>query len=95
MTDRELRRLNRMELIQLLLTQTKELDRVKAELAQAQSALEDRRIHIRNMGSIAEAALQINQVMEAAQNAADQYIENIKREYEERRKAEDDDAEGS
>lgn len=81
MTDKELRRLNRMELIQLLLEQTKELERTQRELAAAQEALEDRRIKIRDAGSIAEAAVQINQVMEAAQKAADQYLENIQRKY--------------
>lgn len=33
---------------------------------------------MRNSGSIAEAALQINKVFEAAQAAADQYVENVK-----------------
>lgn len=86
MTNKELRRLSRMELIQLLLGQAKELERVRQELEDAQEALNDRQIQIRKAGSIAEASLQINQVMEAAQRAADQYVENIKREYENRAK---------
>lgn len=84
MTDKELRHLSRMELISLLLEQTKELNRVQRELEQAKKTIEDRRIRIHNTGSIAEAAMQINQVMEAAQKAADQYIENVKQEYESR-----------
>lgn len=91
MTNKELRRLSRMELIQLLLGQAKELERVRQKLAEAQEALDDRQIRIRNAGSIAEASLQINQVMEAAQRAADQYVENIKREYEDRARQEYDD----
>lgn len=82
MTDKELRRLSRMELIQLLLAQARELERVQQELSEAKKAADDRQIQIHEAGSIAEASLRINQVMEAAQRAADQYVENIKREYE-------------
>lgn len=81
MTDKELRRLSRMELIQLLLEQAKELERVQRELKVAQTALEDRQIDVHKVGSIAEASLEINQVMEAAQRAADQFLENTKTEY--------------
>lgn len=82
MTDKELRRLSRMELIQLLLEQARELERVQQELEEAKKAVEDRQIRLHKAGSIAEASLQINQVMEAAQNAADQYRESVQREYE-------------
>lgn len=82
MTDKELRHLSRMELIRLLLMQAKELERVQEELTQARKALEDRRIAIADAGSIAEAALSMSGVMEAAQRAADLYLENVKREYE-------------
>lgn len=81
MTDKELRRLSRMELIQLLLEQTKELERVQQELKDVRSALESRELAIHRVGSIAEAALAVNQVMEAAQRAADQFLENTKAEY--------------
>lgn len=73
-----------MELIQLLLAQAKELERVQLELETAQAALESRKIAIHRTGSIAEASLAINQVMEAAQKAADQFLENTKVEYNQR-----------
>lgn len=88
MTDKELRRLSRTELLQLFLEQTKELERTQEKLEQAnkekdelKAALESRRILVHKAGSIAEASLQINQVMETAQKAADQYLENIQAEY--------------
>lgn len=87
MTDKELRRLSRMELIRLLLEQTKELERVQQELAETREALESRQLNIHSAGSIAEASLQINQVMEAAQRAAEQYLENVQREYDNRAKS--------
>lgn len=81
MTDKELRRLSRMELIQLLLEQTRETERLQKELDETKKELEDRRILISNAGSIVEASVQINQLMETAQKTVDQYVENAEREY--------------
>lgn len=84
MTDKELRRLSRVELIRLLLEQTRECELLRQELEQAKQALEDRRILLSEAGSIAEASLRINQVLETVQQAADQYLENVERTYQER-----------
>lgn len=78
MTNKELRKLGRRELLEMLIAQTKELNQVKRELEDAHDALNDRRIHIADAGSIAEAALKLNKVFEAAQEAADQYLYNIR-----------------
>ena len=78
MTERELRRLSRIDLLEMLLEQSKELDRLQTELENVKKQLEDRRIMEQEAGSIAEAALKLNKVFEAAQNAADQYLENIR-----------------
>lgn len=83
MTDRELRRLSRMELIQLLLEQAREMERLRQELDNANRRLKDRQILIQNAGSIAEAAFQLTHIMETAQETADRYVENVKRVYEE------------
>ncbi len=79
MTDRELRKLNRVELMELLLTQMKENERLAAEKESLALKLLDRQIELDNLGSIAEAALKINGVFEAAEAAAAQYVENAKR----------------
>jgi hypothetical protein len=78
MTDKELRKLSRAELLQLLVAQGKELEQVKMELDEAKKQLESRKIILNQSGSIAEAAMKLNGVFEAAQKAADQYLENIK-----------------
>lgn len=83
MTDRELRRLSRSELLEMLIAQTAENDQLKTRLAQAEAQLRDRRIAIDKAGSIAEAALQLNKVFEAADRAAQQYLENVRRMVEE------------
>lgn len=79
MTDKEMRRLRRSELLELLLEQMQENDRLKEELKQKDEELRNRQIIISESGSIAEAALALNGVFEAAQAAAQQYLENVQR----------------
>lgn len=78
MTEKELRRLSRTDLLEMLLEQSKEVQRLQQELEETKQKLKDRRLMEKEAGSIAEAALRINKVFEAAQQAADQYLENIR-----------------
>lgn len=78
MTEKELKRLNRRELLEMLIIQEKKLERLQKKLEVAEAELNERRIAIEESGSIAEAALKLNGVFIAAQKAAEQYIENIK-----------------
>ena len=68
---KELGKLRRAELLELLLEQTKETERLEKELAGAKEQLRCREIRLNEAGSIAEAALQINDVFVAAQAAAE------------------------
>ena len=79
MTDKELRRLSRGELLEMLIAQAAENDQLKNRLEQAEAQLRDRKIAISNAGSLAEAALSLNGVFQAAEAAAQQYLENIER----------------
>lgn len=79
MTDRELRKLSRADLLELLLKETQENERLRAELEEANKKLADRTILIENSGSLAEAALRMNGVFEAADRAVRQYLENVRR----------------
>lgn len=79
MTDKELKHLKRAELLEMLISQVEENERLKKSLEKAQKALSDRQILINQAGSIADAALQLNGVFDAAQTAAAQYLENIQR----------------
>ena len=85
MTEKELRRLSRAELLEMLLAQTEENRQLKKELQEAEEALEDRRIAIEESGTMAEAALRLNGVFEAADQAVRQYLENMERVMRERR----------
>ena len=79
MTERELRKLRRPELLRLLLEEQQENERLRGELAEAKDRLTDRTVRIGESGSIAEASLKVNHIFEAAQQSADQYLENIRR----------------
>ena len=79
MTAKELKRLRRSDLLEMLLKLRKENDQLREQLAQAQQQLENRGIEIENAGSLAEAALRLNGIFEAAQAACDQYTENVRR----------------
>lgn len=74
----DLKKLGRKELLELLIEQGKEIDRLKEELAAADKRLCSRELTVDRAGSIAEAALSINKVFVSADNAARQYLENIK-----------------
>ena len=78
MTDQELRKLKRTELLELLLTQEKENEELRRQLQEARDRLEERKLSLDEAGSIAEAAMRLNGVFEAAQAAADQYLENVR-----------------
>ena len=77
MTDKELQKLSRTELLELLLVQSRELDKKNQELERLQAQLQTRQIALSQAGNIAEAALRLNGIFEAAQAAADQYLENV------------------
>ena len=78
MSERELRKLNRQELLEMLLAQSKKVEELEDELTQAQAALEERDIVLSEAGSIAEASLRLNGVFEAAQRASQQYIDSVR-----------------
>jgi hypothetical protein len=78
MTNKELARLSRRELLELLVTQSKQIDRLQQELEEARDQLACRAIEIENCGTMAEASLRLNSVFAAADAAAAQYLENVK-----------------
>lgn len=78
MTNKELQKLSRKDLLEMLIEQSEELEATKEKLKAARRELEYRDISIDKAGSIAEAALQLNGVFESAETASKQYLYNIK-----------------
>ncbi len=83
MTSRELRKESRAGLLEILLAQSSEIDRLKAEVASLNEKLEEKELIMSRSGSIAEASLELNRVFEAAQLVADQYVRSIRMRYSE------------
>ena len=78
MTDKELKRLSRAELLEMLIAQSKRADELQEKLEKAEAELNSRQLKVDEAGSIAEASLRLNGVFEAAQAASTQYLENIR-----------------
>lgn len=74
MAQKDLRKLNRYQLLELLIVQTERADNLQGQLQEAQTQLQEQELKISSMGSIAEASLQLRGVFQAAQDAADMYI---------------------
>lgn len=78
MERKELRRMRKFELLELLLEQEREIQSLETENAALKAQLDIQQIKIEQAGSIAEAALSLSGVFEAAQNAADLYLRLLK-----------------
>lgn len=74
MTEKELKKMKRYQLLELLIMQTEETEELKQKLEQAEAKQKAQELRISQLGSLAEAALEINGVFTAAQQAADQYL---------------------
>jgi len=77
MKEKELRSLSRADLLQMLIDQSTEVQELRSRLAEAEAELERREIAVSRAGTMAEAALLLNGVLEAADRACAQYIENM------------------
>ena len=78
MTERELRGLSRRDLLVLRVAKEQENQQLRQELEQARAELNNRQIDIAKAGTMAEAALLLNGIFDAADRAARQYLENIR-----------------
>ncbi|MFC3927870.1 DNA repair protein [Streptococcus caprae] len=73
-----LRKLKREQLLELMLQQQETIEMQEQKIRTLEANLNQREIKIEEAGSIAQAALALNGVFEAAQQAADQYLLSVK-----------------
>ena len=78
MTNKELRRLSRTALIELLIEQTEINQSLEAKVERLEKQVKNKTIAVSTAGSMADAALELNNVFSSADKAAQQYLENIK-----------------
>ena len=79
MTQKELKKPNRYQLLELLVMQTERADALEKTVEELRARLEERDLRFSQMGSIAEASVYLSGVLEAAQSAADLYLESVKK----------------
>ncbi len=75
MTEKDLKKLKRYQLLELLVMQTARADTLQNQLDEAEQKLASREINMNDVGSIAEASMQVGELMKAAQNTVDIFIE--------------------
>lgn len=78
MKTKELSKLSRLEILELLLEQSKEVERLNQEINELKEKVENKPVISNELGSLAEVSLEINSILENAQKAADIYLNNVK-----------------
>ena len=78
MTDKEFKRLSRAQLIEIIYQLQLQIDKLNEQKQELESELADKRLRLCNAGNIADAALEMNDCFRSAQNAAEQYLNEIK-----------------
>ena len=77
MISKELKRLSRRELVDIIYQLKKNEQEKQEKIASLEEALQEKRIRVSVAGSIAEAATDITQIFSVAQRTADLYLNEI------------------
>ena len=77
MKTKDLKKLTRTELLEMLLHQVEENEELRRQVDELQAELDSRALVMQQSGSMAEAALKLNGVFGQAQQAADDYLRNL------------------
>ena len=78
MTDKEFKRLSRSQLIDIIYQFQLQIDKLTEKNQELERELADKRFRLSNAGNIADAALEMSDCFRSAQNAAEQYLNEIK-----------------
>ena len=76
--ERELKKLSRRELVDVIYQMKKNEQFLREEIADLKAQLEDKRLRISDAGSIAAAAADITKLFSTAQQTADLYLSEIR-----------------
>ena len=77
MEKQDLKKIKRKDLLELLLAQTNRIRELEEENIRLQNELNNRKIKIDESGTLAEAALKLNNLFEDAEKAIDDYFYNL------------------
>ena len=77
MNEKELRKISRKELLELLLEQANRIVDLEKELADTKTKLEDKKIMLNQAGNLAEASLKITDLFQKTMETCKIYSDNI------------------
>lgn len=78
MIEKKLLRFSRKQLLELLLRETERADMLENRIADTEKKLTERRRVEREVPTVADAAIQLSGITDAARNAARLYVDSIK-----------------
>ena len=78
MIEKDLKKLNREEILEIMVQVSKENSRLHEEVEELQGRLAERQLKVTDCGSLAEACLSVNDVLAKADAAAKLFLENLK-----------------
>lgn len=78
-TDKEIKNMSRTELVEIIYELKIKEEQLTEENKLLKEELKQRNIKIAKAGSIAEAALSLNQIFEVAQQAAEDYLNSVRK----------------
>ena len=82
----DLVKMKKKDLLEIMLAQSKEIDRLRDRVAELEAELENREFEFLKIGSIAEASLAVTNIFKEADEAARIYLDNVRRIYEKQSK---------
>ena len=75
--NKELKKLSRKELLEILLEQTKRIEELEVKLEESEKKLESKKVSLSETGTLAEAALKLSDIFKSADEAINIYKLNI------------------
>ena len=79
MTGKELSRVSRRELLEMLIELGKENESLRARLSEKENELNSRVLLVDQAGTLADAAVSVSEVFSSADKAAKLYLDNVQR----------------
>ena len=78
MTEKDMKKMTRYQLLELLIIQSEQVKDLQKKLEEVQKELDAQEIQMAVVGSIAEASMQLGGIFDAAQRTADIYLNTVK-----------------
>ena len=78
MDNKEIKKIGKKELLEILLSQAKRIEELENELSRTKKKLESKKVLIDECGNIADSTVRLCGIFELAQETAEMYLSNIK-----------------